>query len=146
MLHLLSSVHSFHYRSDNKKHRVLAVFFVYGIIWNMKVHKLEKPQKTFFFERQDGSIISVGEQEAWNLHARKNQVIGQDIPKPKLIGVSDGMKVHQAIKEAHEIFRTDSEAAQERVRRGHDEELEAARGHIILPRNFDKMGDGADFI
>lgn len=112
----------------------------------MKIHKLEKPQKTFFFERHDGSIISVGEQEAWGLYARKNQVIGQDIPKPKLIGVSDGLKMHEAISEAHKIFRTDPEAAQARIRKGHEEELEVARGHIIKPRNFDKMGDGADMI
>lgn len=112
----------------------------------MKINKLEQPQKTFFFERHDGSIIAAGEQEASTLYYKKNQVIGYDFPKPKLIGVSDGKLMYLAVKEAHEIFRTDQNAAMERLRKGHDEELEVARGHIEVPRNFDKMGDGAGLL
>lgn len=112
----------------------------------MKVNKLEQPKKTFFFERHDGSVISVGETEAWNLYARKNQVIGVEIPRPKLIGVSDGKMMYQAVQDAHKLFAEDPEKAFERLRKGEQEELEAARGKITLPRNMDKQGDGAQFI
>lgn len=104
------------------------------------------PKLTFFFERHDGTIISAGEQEASNLYYKKNQVVGFDIPKPKLIGVSDGSLMYQAVKEAHEIYKTDQDKAVERIRQGHADELEKARGNIIKPRNFDKMGDGAYLI
>lgn len=112
----------------------------------MKIHKLEKPQKTFFFERHDGSVISVGEREAWNIYNNRNQVVGWLIPKPKLIGVSDGMKMYEAVKKAHEVFVTNPDEAQNILRQGNVDELEAARGNIVAPRNADKMGDGAEFI
>lgn len=112
----------------------------------MKVNKLEQPKQTFFFERHDGSIIAVGEQEASNLYYKKNQVVGFDIPKPKLIGVSNGKTTYEAIKEAHQIFRDDPDKAMDRIRKGQADELEIARGNIIIPKNFDKMGDGAGLI
>lgn len=120
--------------------------FCFDIVYLMKVNKLEQPKKTFFFERHDNSIISVGETEAWNLYARKNQVIGFEIPRPKLIGTSDGKLMYQAIQEAHKLFAEDPEKSFARIRQGEKEELEAARGNIIPPRNMDKQGDGAQFI
>lgn len=102
--------------------------------------KSERPQKTFFFERPDGSTFSVNEAEAWNVYTGKNQIVGFQTVRPKLIGVSDGSKVAQAIIEAKEIFKTEGfEKAQQRVKQGHEEEIESARGHIEKPRNFDMV-------
>ena len=112
----------------------------------MKANKLEKPQKTFFFEREDGSVIAVGEYEAWNLLKNRNQIIGVRTYPPKLLGVSNGQKMYEAVKEAHAIYLTDQELAKDRMRRGFDEELEVARGNIVQPRNPDKQGDGAYLI
>lgn len=112
----------------------------------MKVHKLERPQRTFFFERYDGSIIAVNEPEAWNLYTNRTQTVGWRFTPPKLIGTSEGLIMYEAVKEAHELFKTDPDGAQERLKRGHQEELEKARGNIIPPRSADKMGTGSEFI
>lgn len=104
------------------------------------VHKLEDPQKTYFFERFDGSVICVQEQEAHTLLKGRVKVIGPQQAKPKLIGVSDGSKFHQAVQEAHALHREGKTAeALQRLRDGEKEELESARGHIEMPRNFDAI-------
>ena len=112
----------------------------------MRPNKLEQPQKTFFFERDSGEIFAVGEQEAWSIFAGNNQVVGLRNRIPKLVGVSDGRKMHQAVLESHEIYKTDPAKALERIREGYDEELKSSLGHIERPRNFDKMGPGASFL
>lgn len=100
--------------------------------------KVYPPQLTFFFERADGSIFVVEEEEAWKILSGHNQLVGQQVSKPKLIGVSDGLKYAEAMSEAKELFKTQGlEASQARIRQGFDEELAVARGHIQLPRNFD---------
>lgn len=101
-----------------------------------KEARIDPPQKTFFFERHDGSIISVNEPEAWRIINGRIQAYLR-YPIPKLIGVSDGSTFQKALFEARELGKTDVELAKERVRKGYQEELEAARGHIEQPRNFD---------
>jgi hypothetical protein len=104
------------------------------------VHKLETPQKVYFFERFDGSVICVQEQEANTLLKGRIKVLGPQNAKPKLIGVSDGMKFYQAVQEAHALHREGKTAeALQRLRDGETEELEAARGHIERPRDFDAI-------
>jgi len=45
---------------------------------------------------------------------------------------------YQAVKDAHALHREGKvEEALKRLKEGEDEELEAARGHIEMPRNFD---------
>ena len=104
----------------------------------LKPNKVENAEKTFFFERHDGSVVAVKEQEAWHIMTKGNQKVGVVMPLPKLIGVSDGSKFRQAVMDAHKLHaegKTDE--ARERLRQGEAEELEAARGHIEHPRNFD---------
>jgi len=102
------------------------------------IHKLEAPQKTYFFERYDGSVIATQEKEAHGLVKGRGKVIGPQNSKPKLIGVSDGTMFYQAVKDAHALHREGKvEEALKRLKEGEDEELEAARGHIEMPRNFD---------
>lgn len=100
--------------------------------------RIDPPQKTFFFERYDGSIISVGESEAWRIATGRNQAYLK-YPAPKLIGVSDGTVFRDAVIEAQALGKTDIEAAKARLRKGYDDELTAARGHIEQPRNFDMI-------
>lgn len=104
------------------------------------VHKLEAPQKTFFFERYDGSVIAVQEKEAHTLLKGRVRTVGPQFPKPKLIGVSDGTLFHKAVQEAHALHREGRvEEALARLKSGEKEELEAARGHIERPRDFDAI-------
>ena len=116
------------------------------IMCTMKVHKLEQPQRTFFFERHDGSIIAVNEREAWSIYNNRNQMLGVRYERPKLIGTSEGLKMFQAVKESHELFKTDQTQAIARLKTGEQEELEAARGNIVPPRDMDKMGTAKEFI
>lgn len=106
----------------------------------IKTNRVEAPQKTFFFERQDGSVINVQEIEAHNILKNRQRVIGTYIPPLKLIGVSDGLIFQKAVLESHALHKEGkTEEAMERLRQGEREELEAARGHIEKPRNFDSI-------
>lgn len=104
--------------------------------------------RTYFFEREDGSVIFAEEREAWGLYSRIPQVLGKRTYPLKFLGSSDGKKYQQAIFDSQQIYReTNSLAkAQERLRQGEKEELEAARGNLVPPRNQDKMGSGANYL
>lgn len=105
------------------------------------INKIESAQKTFFFQRHDGSVIYVQEEEAWSLLRGGNKVIGPVIPPPKLIGVSDGALFQKAMYEAQGLWKEGRiDEAKARLKQGEKEELEAARGKIVLPRNFDIIG------
>jgi hypothetical protein len=98
--------------------------------------------RVFFFERSDGSILAVDEVQAWNLYTRRQQVLGKSKRfEFKLVGTGDGEIYRTALQEAREVGRTDVKQAQEILRKGHEDELEACRGRIIPPRNMDRMGD-----
>lgn len=102
------------------------------------VGQIEAAGTIFFYQRKDGTVIMVQESEAWTLHKKGNQVVGQ-ITLPLLqVGVSDGLLFQKATQESHQIFKTEGlEAAQARVRQGFEEELALARGFRQTPRNFD---------
>lgn len=108
--------------------------------------KIEETERIYFFQRANGSIIFTKGREAWNLYARRPQVLGQYVPKFVFLGSSDGTTFQQAVRESHEIYRTtqDLAKAQERLRQGEKDELEKARGNMIPPPNYDKMGSGAN--
>jgi len=104
--------------------------------------KIESSQRTFFFERSDGSIFCTNEEEAWSIYSGKNQIVGLRFSIPKLIGTSDGKITNQAIIDAKAIFQKDGLAkAQEHIRTAQEQELESARKTIIPPRNFDTIGN-----
>jgi len=107
----------------------------------MKPNQIEPPKKIFFFEREDGSIFHVGEREAWAVYKGHNQTVGISRPRLKLVGVSNGMKFHEAVIEAHELNRTNPQAALERIKKGENDEWEAAKGHIEIPRDFDTVDE-----
>ena len=108
---------------------------------NIQANKVEPAQKTFFFERWDGSIISVSEREAWGIMKNRQSVVGLYVPPPKLIGVSDGKIYQKAVLEAHALHKTGRihEDVAAVLRKGWNDELEAARGHLERPRDFDTI-------
>lgn len=108
--------------------------------------RVEKPNTVYFFERPNGSIFSAEEEEAWTIYSKGIQVIGEGRDKPKLIGTGTGEIFHAAIVKSQEVGKTDIKAAQEIIRQGERDELEACRGKIIPPRNRDKFGNGAAHI
>lgn len=110
--------------------------------------KIENAERIYFFQRHDDSVIFAQGREAWNLYVRRPQVLGQYMPKFKFLGSSDGTTYQQAVREAHEIYTTtqDLKKAQERLRQGEKEELEKAKGNMIPPPNYDKMGSGANHL
>ncbi len=96
-------------------------------------------EEIYFFERQDGSIIHTNERLAWNVYRRGIGELG-NIQRPKLVGVGSGQIYAKAVQEAKDIGRDGNiKDAQARVRQGYKEELEAARGKIKYPRNFDEV-------
>jgi hypothetical protein len=105
---------------------------------------IENPTQTFFFERPDGTRFSCSEKEAWNIHCRRNQILGERIDHPKLVGTSDGRAYHQAVIEAVALENEGKrEEAQARLRLGEEEEFAVAKGNIIQPRDMDRMGSGS---
>ena len=109
---------------------------------NIRPNKLEQAEKIFFFERNDGKIIAVKEQEAWNLYTRKVQVLGYNKKVVyTLIGVGDGLIFQNAVAEAQSITSNleNLPKMQDIIRKGQEAELEACRGRIIPPRDMDKI-------
>lgn len=105
--------------------------------------KVEQAQKTFFFEREDGTIIHCGATEAWTIWSGRNQVLGRRPERFKLVGTSDGRTFQKAVEEAQKLMRTVGlTEAQERIRKGEQEELAIARTHIEAPINCDEMDRG----
>lgn len=104
------------------------------------VERVERAQPTWFFEQPTGQIIAVQEEEAWRLYTGKNQIIGQRMYPPKIIGVGTGLLYQKAVSEAIALKKAgDLEGAQARLRLGYDEELEESRKTIRAPRNFDMI-------
>lgn len=103
--------------------------------------KSEPTENIFFFERSDGKIIVAKEQEAWGLYSRRQQVLGKNKRVEfKLVGVGDGRIFADAVNRAKVAGQTNITEAQDIIRKGQDEELEACRGKIVAPRDMDKIG------
>jgi len=99
---------------------------------NQKTQEMQI-KKTYFYEMPSGRIEPVEEKEAWELHKKGF----------KQIGVSDGSKYALALKESRQIFQLQGiEMAQERLRKGFEEELEIAKGHYETPPRNDIFGNG----
>ena len=107
------------------------------------IGKVEESQRVYFFERENGTTFFAKGAEAWQIVKGRNQVIGRDRARIKFIGSSDGRLYTQAVIESQQLFRTEGLAkAQERLRKGESDELEAARGKMIYPPNYDTIGQG----
>lgn len=103
--------------------------------------KTFQPQRIYFFERSDGSIIDVEENEAWSLYSRRPQMLSKGGKRPefKLIGTGDGLIFHEALQKAKIAGKTDIEEAKKIIREGKQAELEACLGKIVPPPNRDKF-------
>lgn len=98
--------------------------------------------RVYFFERSDGQIIACEELEAWGLYSRRQQVLGRNKRMEfKLVGTGDGNIYREALSQARIAGQTDIKTAQEIIRKGQADELEACRGKIIPPRNMDTIGN-----
>ncbi len=107
---------------------------------NTKGAEINALKTVYFFEREDGTTFCAETAEAWGVYKRKNQIIGSERPKNKLIGTSNGALYRKAVLESQEVFKTSGlEAAQARLRQGYEEELAEARKHPIVPPNMDKV-------
>lgn len=115
---------------------------------NVIIGRIERANRTYFFERHDGSIISAQGKEAWNLYSRHPQIVGTRVPPYKFIGSSDGLTFQKAVEESQAVFRNTGnlEEAQKILRAGEQEELNKARGNMIPPPNMDKMGPAGHLI
>lgn len=105
------------------------------------------PERTYFFEREDGTTFFTNANEAWTIYKRRQQIVGKETPRIKYLGNSDGSKFKQAVMEAKQMFREKGlEISQERLRQGEREELEEAKKDKTPPPQADKFGDGAFLI
>ena len=102
--------------------------------------KSESAERIFFFERNDGQVIATKEAEAWGLWTRRPQILGNAKKISfKLIGTGDGLIFQEAVANAKIAGREDIKKAQEIIKKGQADELEACRGRIIAPRNMDEI-------
>lgn len=100
---------------------------------NRKPQEL-KINKTYFYEMPNGRIEAVEAKEAWELYKKGY----------KQYGVSDGSKYALALRESNEIFKLQGlEMAQERLRKGYEEEMELAKGNYEVPPKNDVFGNGS---
>lgn len=91
-----------------------------------KIGRIDAPQKTFFYERRDGSVIAMSENEA--------ALTGKFY---RLLGTSDGTTYFRLISELHKKAETltDEEVAK-CLTEAFNAELEVAKNHIERPRNM----------
>ena len=90
-------------------------------------------QKTYFYERPNGSIFDCRAREAESAHKKFKQ-----------IGVSDGTHAAKIIADLQKNYKgLTIKKIQEEMRRAWNEELEVARGHFEHPPNynFNTLGD-----
>lgn len=94
-------------------------------------HKAEPAQRTWFFERPNGSIFACHAVEAYHL-LRKTSEYQKHL---KLIGCSDGSVFAQAVIDSHRVFGETKDFAQAQaiLRKGEADEIERARGNMTLP-------------
>lgn len=99
--------------------------------------KIDPPQKTYFYEREDGSVIAMNAPEAWEMEKKR----ARKLVFTRQYGVSDGKLMLQALLASKEIIKTQGlGAAQAKIREGFEAEKAAAKGHMEMPPNCDMVG------
>ncbi len=99
--------------------------------------RVEPAQKTYFYERENGSVIAVNAKEAWEIE----QKCLRRLLQMKQFGVSDGKIMQQAIIDSKQVLKTQGlEAAQAKIREAFVLEQAAAKGHFERPPNADVVG------
>jgi len=110
-----------------------------GPTGNIKPHRIENPQATFWFQRHDGSIFFTTEREAWMVYNGRIQTLYK-VPPPKLIGVSDGTIFYQSVKDAHQLYAEGKvEEAVQKLKEGEKLEMESGLGKLRAPINYDSV-------
>lgn len=97
------------------------------------INKVEKAQKTWFFERPDGTTFACQQNEAWQI-LQKGNAYHRGL---KLIGCSNGEIFRNAVAESHKVYAKTKSMAKARkvILEGEKAELAAARGNMELPAN-----------
>ena len=94
---------------------------------------IEQPTTIYFFERNDGKIFPMQNQEAYKTYTHRPQNLSKRISFT-LIGTGDGKIFYEARLKAQEIGKTNPEEARKIIAQGQQDELEACRGKIIAPK------------
>jgi hypothetical protein len=97
----------------------------------MPINIPESRQKVWFMEREDGHIMAVDENSAWNMLQPSNT--NHPKTKFKIVGVSMGDEYAKRIKEASTL--PDIEQKKQAIRDALQAEIEIARGKIEYPRS-----------
>lgn len=101
--------------------------------------------RTYFFQREDGSIITADDASAWSIYSGKNQVIGEVRSRPKYIGQTDGSSYYKAVLEAQKVLKTlGVTASQDMLRQALIDSFEESKKNTIPPRNFDSVDRGGN--
>lgn len=103
----------------------------YESTFGMSNH-VDAPRKVYFFERSDGKVLAVENQEAYNMYYRRPQNLSQKLSY-KLIGTGDGKIFSEARLKAQEAGKIDINEARKILAQGQLDELEACRGKISVP-------------
>ncbi len=99
-----------------------------------------KAVRTYFFQREDGSIIATSDTDAWSIYSGKNQMIGEVKNRPKYIGQTDGVSYFKVVSEAQKAFKEKGiQFAQDLIRQGLLDSFEEAKKNTTPPRNFDAV-------
>lgn len=99
-----------------------------------------RAQRTYFFQREDGTIITADDASAWSIYSGKNQVIGEVKPKPKYIGQTDGTTYYKAVMEAQKVFKEKGfDASRDIMLQAEQESFEESKKNTTPPRNFDAI-------
>jgi hypothetical protein len=102
--------------------------------------KVELAKPVFFFQRPDGTVFHTDEKAAWSIYNGRSTMVGIRQPLPVYLGTSDGKLFAKAVVESQQIFKTSGlQAAQDRIRKGIDEELEVAKLNKTPPPNTDTV-------
>ncbi len=109
------------------------------------VGKIEETQRTYFFERDNGTTFFTTGREAWSLIKRPTKVMKKETKRMKFLGSSNGQIFQKAVRDSHKVFREQGlSVAQEVIRKGESDELEAARGNMVYPPNYDMVDRGGN--
>jgi len=101
--------------------------------------KKEERHLLYWFQKDDGSVFSANEKEAWEILNGRIRIMNEKV-KHKYLGVSNGEVYWEGIKKLPEITKTEGiEKGAEYIRELNRLECQSADPNR-RPRNMDRMG------
>lgn len=94
---------------------------------------IEQPSTIYFFERNDGKVFPMQNQEAYQTYTKRPQNLSNKVTF-KLIGTGDGKIFYEARLKAQEVGMTNPDEARKIIAQGQQDELEACIGKIVPPK------------